>query len=60
MAAAAASSNSDDAVFQEAKDLLTKAIALTTTVQGRDVALLQRVIAKEGEARVALASILCS
>ena len=42
----------------EAKAVLSKAIKLTTSVEGRDVALLQRVIAKEGEARMALASVL--
>ena len=42
----------------EAKAVLKKAIARTTTVEGRDVELLQRVIAKEGEGRIALASLL--
>ena len=46
--------------LDDAKALLTKAIARTISVEGRDVALLQRVIAKEGEARIALASILWS
>lgn len=41
-----------------ARQVLSEAIKKTTTVEGRDVDLLQRVIAKEGEARVALASIL--
>ena len=45
---------------QEAKQILEDAIKSTTTVEGRDVELLQRVIAKEGEARVALASVLWS
>ena len=30
----------------------------TTSVEGNDIELLQRVIAKEGEARIALASVL--
>jgi tetratricopeptide (TPR) repeat protein len=42
----------------EARKILEDAIKSTTTVEGNDVQLLQRVIAKEGEARVALASIL--
>ena len=42
----------------EAKSVLKNAIKRTTLVEGRDVELLQRVIAKEGEARLALASIL--
>jgi len=46
--------------FEEAKKVLEEAIKSTTSVEGRDVELLQRVIAKEGEARVALASILWS
>lgn len=45
---------------QEAKKVLESAIQSTTSVEGRDVELLQRVIAKEGEARMALASILWS
>jgi hypothetical protein len=48
-------SNSDT---NSASVILTKAIDMTTTVEGKDVALLQRVIAKEGEARIALASLL--
>lgn len=39
---------------------LEKAIARSTGVESRDVALLQRVIAKEGEGRMALASVLWS
>ena len=54
------SSSSSASSLDDAKKLLIKAIDQTTTVQGRDVALLQRVIAKEGEARIALASILWS
>ena len=45
---------------KEAKTMLESAIPMTTSVEGRDVELLQRVIAKEGEARVALASVLWS
>lgn len=57
------SSSNDDTTItiqNDAKKLLINAIDQTTTVQGRDVALLQRVIATEGEARVALATILWS
>mmetsp|Transcript_22159 Transcript_22159/g.61679 ORF Transcript_22159/g.61679 Transcript_22159/m.61679 type:complete len:282 (-) Transcript_22159:35-880(-) len=43
---------------ERAKNVLQKAIARTTSVEGRDIKLLQRVIAKEGEARIALASVL--
>jgi len=43
---------------EEAKQVLSDAIQTTTKAEARDVELLQRVIAKEGEARVALASIL--
>lgn len=43
---------------EETKSVLTKAIKATTAVEGRDVALLQRVVAKEGEGRMALASVL--
>jgi tetratricopeptide (TPR) repeat protein len=51
----------DLAATNEVKDSveqLTEAIGFTTAVEGRDVKLLQRVIAKEGEARLALASVL--
>jgi tetratricopeptide (TPR) repeat protein len=44
----------------EARKVLESAIKSTTSVEGRDVELLQRVIAKEGEARMALASLLWS
>lgn len=37
--------------------MLKEAISRTKTVEGRDIPLLQRVIAKEGEARMALASV---
>mmetsp|Transcript_7180 Transcript_7180/g.10287 ORF Transcript_7180/g.10287 Transcript_7180/m.10287 type:complete len:438 (-) Transcript_7180:7-1320(-) len=41
-----------------AKAVLEDAIKRTTSVEGNDISLLQRVIAKEGEARIALASVL--
>jgi tetratricopeptide (TPR) repeat protein len=47
------SSSSDTAIV-----VLKNAIARTKTVEARDIPLLQRVIAKEGEGRVALASLL--
>jgi hypothetical protein len=43
---------------EESKLTLTRAIQRTTSVEGRDINLLQHVIAKEGEARMALASVL--
>lgn len=43
---------------EAAKKVLNEAISSTTKAESRDVELLQRVIAKEGEARLALASIL--
>jgi hypothetical protein len=49
----AATSDNDKAAV-----LLKNAIQRTRTVEGRDVKLLQRVIAKEGEGRMALASVL--
>lgn len=52
---AAASNKEGNA--DEAKRLLKEGIAKTKTVEGRDIPLLQRVIAKEGEARIALASL---
>ena len=42
----------------EAESLLEKAVQKTKGVEGRDTALLQRVIAKEGEGRMALAALL--
>lgn len=44
--------------MEEASSLLKKAIAQTAGVESRDVGLLQRVIAKEGEGRMALAALL--
>mmetsp|Transcript_20498 Transcript_20498/g.30190 ORF Transcript_20498/g.30190 Transcript_20498/m.30190 type:complete len:445 (+) Transcript_20498:79-1413(+) len=58
--AAVAASTGDANDVKEARTLLEKAIASTVAVEGRDVELLQRIIAKEGEARIALASILWS
>lgn len=58
--ASAYAATSDKSVLEEAKKVLTEAIQSTTSVEGRDIELLQRVIAKEGEARIALASILWS
>jgi tetratricopeptide (TPR) repeat protein len=43
---------------EDAESLLEKAIAKTKGVQSRDVGLLQRVIAKEGEGSMALAALL--
>jgi len=43
---------------KEAREMLESAIKKTTQTESRDVALLQRVVAKEGEARLALASLL--
>ena len=40
------------------KDTLERAISRTVDVSGRDVELLQRVVAKEGEARIVLSGIL--
>lgn len=51
-------SASDKASNEEAKVVLNKAIALTKGVTARDVTLLQRTIAKESEARTALAALL--
>jgi len=39
-------------------DVLSKGIETTTKVEGRDITLLQHVVSKEGEGRLALASIL--
>lgn len=43
--------------LETAKTMLKDAIQKTKTVEGRDIPLLQRVIAKEGEGRMALASV---
>lgn len=58
--ASASASGSTTEELEETIQLLKDGIGSTTSVEGRDVALLQRVIAKEGEARIALASILWS
>ena len=47
-----------DGNIEAAKSTLRTAISSTKKVEGRDIALLQRVIAKEGEGRIALASLL--
>lgn len=52
-----AASSSDGKKLEEAKIMLKEAIKKTKTVEGRDIPLLQRVIAKEGEGRMALASV---
>ena len=52
--AACTTSNKDD---NAAKELLQKGIQSTTTSESRDVALLQRVVAKEGEGRIVLAAL---
>ena len=44
--------------YKEAQEVLRKAIEITVGVESRDVPLLQRVLAKEGEGRMALAAIL--
>ena len=56
--AAAATSSGDSTVVKKATTVLKNAIDRTTTVEGRDVKLLQRVITKEGEGRMALSSLL--
>lgn len=53
-AASAEASTSKDS---GAKALLKKGVGYTTTAESRDVALLQRVVAKEGEARIVLAAL---
>jgi hypothetical protein len=47
------SESSDD----DAKSILKKAVQYTTSAESRDVALLQRVVAKEGEGRIVLAAL---
>ena len=51
------SNNDNDSKKNDAKSILKKAVQYTTTAEGRDVALLQRVVAKEGEGRVVLAAL---
>lgn len=55
--AAGSSSKNDAGSDDDAKTLLKKAISYTTKAESRDVALLQRVVAKEGEGRIVLAAI---
>ena len=45
-------------IIEEATPLLKTGIQKTVSIEGRDIELLQRVVAKEGEGRLALASIL--
>lgn len=54
---AVAGSGSDTNKVNSAKTLLLEAIQDTKKVEGRDIALLQSVIAKEDEGRMALASV---
>ena len=56
--AAAATSSGDTNDVKKATTALKSAIGRTTTVEGRDIKLLQRVITKEGEGRMALSSLL--
>ena len=52
-----AASSSDTKKVEQSKIILKESIKKTKTVEGRDIPLLQRVIAKEGEGRMALASV---
>jgi hypothetical protein len=56
-AANAAGSSASAGNVNDAKIMLQEAIKSTKTVEGRDIPLLQRVIAKEGEGRMALAAL---
>jgi hypothetical protein len=47
-----------DSRSAEAKDILQKATGQTKGIESRDVQLLQRIIAKEGEGKMALAALL--
>ena len=53
-----ASGEDDKAQLTKVKRILVEAIDSTPGVDGRDVQLLQRVVAKEGEARIALSGLL--
>ena len=53
-----ASGVKDDKADAKVKSILVQAIDSTPGVDGRDVQLLQRVVAKEGEARIALSGVL--
>jgi tetratricopeptide (TPR) repeat protein len=59
-AAAAAAPSSDKAAWQRAETVLRDAIRRAPGIESRDVSLLQRVIEKEGEGRMALAALLWS
>lgn len=48
---------SDNDNDDSAKSILKKAVQYTTTAESRDVGLLQRVVAKEGEGRIVLAAL---
>jgi hypothetical protein len=50
--------NDDKSQLAKVKAILVEAIDSTPGVDGRDVLLLQRVVAKEGEARIALSGLL--
>ena len=56
-ASSSTSTSKDNSGAGDAKELLKKGVRYTTTAESRDVALLQRVVAKEGEARVVLAAL---
>jgi tetratricopeptide (TPR) repeat protein len=51
-------SKDNGAKLAKAKKILEEAITSDVNVEGRDVQLLQRVVAKEGEARIALSGVL--
>jgi len=51
-------SSGEKVALEEVQNVLTKGIESTTKVEGRDIRLLQHVVSKEGEGRLALASIL--
>lgn len=51
-------SSGEKVALDEVQNVLTKGIESTTKVEGRDIRLLQHVVSKEGEGRLALASIL--
>jgi tetratricopeptide (TPR) repeat protein len=59
-AAAAAAPSSDKTSWQRAETVLRDAIRRAPGIESRDVSLLQRVIEKEGEGRMALAALLWS
>jgi tetratricopeptide (TPR) repeat protein len=59
-AAAAASKSNNKELVEQAESVLRKAMIQTKGVKSNDIPLLQRVIAKEGEGRMALAATLWS